>query len=430
MIKSAVQQVKKTLTTKATAFFKDIRGGMMTTTAVMMPVLIGFCGVGLDLTNWYMEKRIIQNLVDSGSLMAAHSVTILDQNELGLLVSEHLNNQGLTGDDTLTVTNPPSAGIAIGRNGFVEVTIRRPAQALFLSYFGFNNVTVEARAVAGKLVIGDQCIVALDETVDRALNFTGTATVNADCGVMSNSSSSEAIYIGGSASLTADPAQAHGDILVSGSATLITNSPMQTFTDRLEDPYADLVIPPGSSCDFGPTNTSTNDTLTPGRYCGDISVQGTNVTFEPGTYIIDGGDFNSNANAEFAGTGVTFILTGNSPSDIGNVTMNGNTDADLSAPTSGDYMGILFYQDPRAIEDSTGNANKFNGGADLTLDGVVYFPSQGLTFTGGASASPACLQIIGKSVTFVGDSNIGSDSSLCTSYGIDQVDQERVQIVE
>lgn len=417
-------------------FTRDDTGSIMTMTAVMTPVILGFAGVGLDLTYLYMEKRAVQNLVDSGSMMGAHSLSADTSDEtITALIKGHIADLGFDQTtDKLTMSTPPTSGVAAGRNGFVEVTINRTLNSFFMSYFGLNDFVATGRAVAGKVVIGDQCIVALDETLDRAIDITGTASVNADCGVMSNSSSAEAIYIGGKASLTADPAQSHGDILINGSATLVTNSPLQTFTGRLDDPYSDLTIPPLGSCDYydsgKPYGVGDNLTLSPGRYCGGIDIKGKNVTFQPGTYIIDEGDFTSNANASFSGDGVTIILTATAAADVGNVNLNGGASADLTAPTSGDYKGILFYQDQNAASDSSSNANQFNGGTDLNLDGVIYIPNQAITFNGGAAANPACLQIVARKVTFSGNSDIGNDSTACDSLGIEKINQTRIQIVE
>ena len=47
-----------------------------------------------------------------------------------------------------------------------------------------------------------------------------------------------------------------------------------------------------------------------------------------------------NANAAVSGTGVTFYLTNGAT-----LKMNGNSDVQISAPTSGTYKGMLFIAD-------------------------------------------------------------------------------------
>jgi len=416
-------------------FIKDEGAGTLVMTAILFPMILGFGGLGLDVTDWYMQKRDVQNLADMAAIEAVHTGNYYSGSSLKDKVSTFLTHYGMDAKtDTLTFNSPPASGDYAGKNGFMEVILSRQVRMDFLSIFyglSGNNLTVNvaARAVAGTLIIGPQCIVALDKTADRALEFSGTAEVVAECGVASNSTSGQSIYVGGNASLTADPAMAVGDIVVSGSGTLVTNSPLQTFAQPTKDPYANLPIPPISACDVtGSTTVNDNQVMTPGRYCGDITVKGSNVTFAPGTYVIDGGDFTANAGSQFAGDGVTFILTGDTPSDVGSVNINGGSTADLTAPTSGTYEGILMYQDPKA--DYRTNPAKFLGGADLQYDGVIYMPSSDITFSGGASGDPSCMQIFGATVTFTGSSHVGNDDSICQSLNMDVSPQIRIQLVE
>jgi plastocyanin len=409
--------------------------GTLTLTAFLFPMILGFSGLGLDATSWYMSKRTVQNLVDMASLEAVHSGEYFEEDALEAQVVSFLEGKGYDeAIDTVTVSNPPTAGAYAGRDGFYEISISRDVPLYFSSAFYKTvgkdfDVRVVSRAVAGTLIIGTQCIVALDPSADRALDFSGTADVVAECGVASNSVSDESIYVGGNASLTADPAMSVGDIEVSGGATLITNSPLQTYSEPTVNPYEDLDVPPFDACDVvGNTRLGDDDVAVPGRYCGDIRVQGQNITFDPGTYIIDGGDFISNANAEFFGEDVTFIFTGDTAGDVGTVNMNGNTTAELTAPTSGDYTGILFYQDPKAEYRDT--LARFNGGADLILNGVIYFPSGDISFTGGSSADPACLQIFAATVSFSGNSVVGNEDPICEALNMEVSPQVRVQLVE
>jgi len=423
------------LLSKIRKFLKDESAGALTLTAVLMPMILGFAGMGLDATGWYMHKRSVQNLVDMAAIEAVHSGGYLADQALVSQVNNFLSDRGLDSSrDTLTLSSPPSAGDYVGRSGFTEIILRREVPLNFVNAFYAVTgeeaaVFVSSRAVAGTLIVGTQCIVALDETANRALSFSGNTEVSAGCGVASNSTSTEAIYLGGTAELTAALAMAVGDIEVGGGATLTTESPPQSYSQSINNPYDSLDIPSAGTCDYtGTTRARDDDILSPGRYCGDINVQGQNVVFDPGTYIIDGGDFGSNANAEFSGEGVTFILTGSTAADVGTVNMNGNTTAELSAPTSGDYQGILFFQDPIAeYRDTTA---LFNGGSNLLLDGVLYFPSGDISFNGGASADPSCLQIFGATVSFNGNSNIGNDETICDALDIDATTQFRVQLVE
>jgi hypothetical protein len=56
----------------------------------------------------------------------------------------------------------------------------------------------------------------------------------------------------------------------------------------------------------------------------------------------------------------------------------------LTAPDSGTYEGLLFFQD-RTVTYST--ANVFNGNASSNTSGAFYFPTTSLTYS-GSIASP------------------------------------------
>jgi len=417
-------------------FFQSERAGTMTMTAIIIPVLLGFSGVGLDLTHWYMQKRTVQSLADMSAIEGVHTGTYYNGDDLKALITSFAEGEGYdTAHDQMTVNTPPSLGGYMGRNGFVEVNLSRSVQLYFLSIFsnffgGAYSVDISARAVAGAVTVGEQCIVSLDPTMDRALEFAGSSIVTTGCGVAANSSSSEAIYIGGSASLAADPAQAVGDIFVSGSGTLITNSPLQSYAESVDDPFETIPMPPDTPCDYTDMVVKTDgQILTEGKYCGGLKIQADNVQFESGVYVLYDGDFVTNANTSMNGDELTFLLTGSTPSNIGTVTMNGGTEAAFTAPTSGIYKGILFYQDRNAPYMLT--SSMINGGTTGSINGVFYFPSSEIDFLGGSSVGSSCMLIFGAKVTFSGNSDIGIDTEVCEDYGLEDVAlQKRVQLVE
>jgi hypothetical protein len=73
---------------------------------------------------------------------------------------------------------------------------------------------------------------------------------------------------------------------------------------------------------------------------------------------------------------------------------------------------MLFYQD---FNDPAANKDKdsLTGGAD-TLEGVLYFPTQQLTYTGGANSAPRT-EIVAWNVTFTGGGTVGYS---CAGAGV------------
>jgi hypothetical protein len=132
--------------------------------------------------------------------------------------------------------------------------------------------------------------------------------------------------------------------------------------------------------------------LTPGCYGGlTISGSGT-VTLAAGLYYIDG-PFKITGSGTVSGTNVTIYLPNSSGASF---TTSGSGTLNLSAPTSGSYNGILFYQNPNNTADMS-----INGSGTLNLQGIIYAPGSNLTMNGSGS-SQFYTALVTNSLTFNG----------------------------
>ncbi len=163
------------------------------------------------------------------------------------------------------------------------------------------------------------------------------------------------------------------------------------------------------------------------------------MTFNPGLYIIDGGSFAVSGNSTIFGDGVTFILTADDPANIGTVSMAGGTAGSLTAQSDdgNPYAGVLFFQDPLAPisypvkgNQTEEGKNKFLGGTTIELKGALYFPSQRVQFTGGATAGDGCMQVIARTVDFMGNANVVNDEVECDDLRVKKIVVMRVALVE
>lgn len=418
----------------------DRYGGALAVTAILLPIIAGFAGLGVDLTHWYSQRRTMQNMADGAAISATHAV-IAGGNAAAVhdagVEGAQRNGWNAAAGYTLQTFSPPQSGMYPGLNRAAEARVGRSVPLYFLGALGMDPVQVTARATAAAVNNGPQCVIALDHTADRAVNFTGNSTVILGCGVASNSSSNESIYVGGNATLEANPAQAFGDIFVGNSATLTTESPVQPYSQRVEDPYDDVIMPVSpTTCSQTDLWVQTNDTyvsppLQPGRYCGGLRISGT-VDFAPGIYIIADGDLDIGSQAVVTGDEVVFVLTGATPASVGNVVINGGADITLTPPTSGDMAGILFYQDPNADPGGTNTLEEshFNGDAQVNLTGALYFPARQVEYGGSSAAGASCLHVVARRVKFTGSANITNDPAVCAAFGVQEVNQLRVQLVE
>ena len=172
--------------------FRNERGQITVLTALCMAVLLGFAALATDIGALFRWKRNLQIVADAAATAAA-----LDYYKNGLgtgsvasaqaAAENAISGNGLSGATYTTtcpvtpsgsapqacISLPPSSGVHQS-NGFVEVQIVQPRPTTFMSYFGFGNLNVLTRAVAG-ITTGQSCI-----WVRNNLNVQGNAGL---CGV-------------------------------------------------------------------------------------------------------------------------------------------------------------------------------------------------------------------------------------------------------
>jgi len=152
-------------------------------------------------------------------------------------------------------------------------------------------------------------------------------------------------------------------------------------------------------------------TLNPGTYCAITIKGGANVTFVSGTYVIWGGAFSVNSSTvqDDGGAGVTFYMssTNGAACNACKFTFGGGSSVHFSAPTSGALAGIIFYQDPNVGPNADVT---FSSGAGVYyLKGVLYFPANDVTFSGGGTNTSPCTEIVAGSVSFTGSSSLNNN---------------------
>jgi Flp pilus assembly protein TadG len=381
-------------------FLKSRRGNIAIITALVAPVLIGFCGFGADAGYWYYRQRGLQSAVD----IAAYNGAVALQNSATLPGITDASTSGATSNGwtagTITVNSPPTSGPNQNAHS-VEVLLTENEPRYFTSIFSNGTVPVSVRAVATYIQTQSACMVGLNKTKANTVQFWGNAYADfTACNIVSDSSSSSAFSVGGSANVTAPCVDTVGGSYVTATLTLTSCSTVTTKAPYVYDPYASMPTPPTGSC-----TTPSGSTLNPGTYCGGLSLSGT-LTLNAGVYVVSGGDLKINANANITGVGVTFFLTNGATLQI-----NGNATLNISAPTSGDYSGVVFYGDRTQLTAK----NTINGNATSNVTGAIYFPSQEVDFLGNFSGNGGCTQVVADTIYYTGSATFSTN---CTNKGI------------
>ena len=86
------------------------------------------------------------------------------------------------------------------------------------------------------------------------------------------------------------------------------------------------------------------------------------------------------------------------------MTVSGGGTSKLSAPTSGTWVGMLFYED-RALSNQN---NAVTGNSGATFDGAMYFKSSKMTFSGNNSSGGYML-LVADTITISGASQFGNN---------------------
>ena len=259
------------------------------------------------------------------------------------------------------------------------------------------------------------CILALSTSAAHAARFSGSSDLKLKgCTVMSNSITNDSVKVQGSAKLSADCIIAVGKADLTSGATMTQCPGAINNAPPAADPFGNLAEPTVSG---NKTVGGGSSPLQPGNYTSGMNLSGTR-TMQPGVYVVSGGDFKINANANITGSGVTIVIKPGT-----NVSINGNATVNLSAPTSGIYAGMLFFGD----RSGTGGVT-FNGTAASKLTGAIYFANQDINYLGNFSGNGGCTQVVGKTIEWTGNTAINQD---CTAYGMKTIlAMQTVKLVE
>lgn len=418
---------------KLVHFLRSDQAAIAPIVALLMPVLLGFAALGVDASYWMLEKRDLQTAADAAALAGAYELANGNSEaEAEDHARTEANNNGYTGaggDFDVLFTEDDDG------NDLVRVNISEEVSSYFSKIFMDDSVVAGTTAVAQvDAGSGPYCILSLDPDADSAIATSGSVEIDASgCGVAVNSDSDTALYLNGNVFVNVGDVHIVGSYDVVGGSADFSYASMRTSGSATADPYADFEMESTpAACDHTNYSTSHDATLNPGVYCGGIRVTGNNtITLNPGTYYIDGGNFNISGGGSITGDGVTIVLTNSGlqhGGSYGNFSVSGNKTVELHAPDSGYYAGMVVYQDRNAPESHSGNT--LTGTAGITLDGVAYMPTRSFDFggDGAVDGSGTCSKIIAATVTFHGNPTFGSDCSGATAGR--SIGARRVALVE
>ena len=385
--------------------------------ALMLPIIVGFIGLGVETSSWYSTKA----RATAAASLAAHAAareaedTPDDHALLDAIALETASLFGVDQQNLTLFTEQTPSGVRVD----VDVELKAPRYFSYL-YSKEDIVTVASSSSALVETAGEACLVALDPNGD-GVDFGGNTDIRLNgCLVMSNSvDPDDALVVDGSAFLQADCAASVG-----GAKIGATNSAFQCAQQRegakpVKDPYENVELPdlteapyvgwsslPSASKGKGKKGGSVlPGKIQSGRYNG-LRFSGVMEIEDGATLIIDGGDFENQGPASIGGDNVTIILINDA-----RIRLTSQATVDLAAKSSGEYAGLIFIGDR---DSQTGVTHRWNGGSLSRLSGAFYLPTDTLELRGGANATAGCLHMIAGDIDARGNSRFSND---CAGVG-------------
>lgn len=372
------------------------RGTVLVLTCLFLTGVLFLTALAIDSGNIMATRRHAQNCADAAALAGSVKLaklksqgttpTLQDIRAAVNLSAGHNNYTDGT-NCTVTVNWPPTAG-SFQNNNSVEVQLTFTYNNLVVS--GSKAVTVRSVTSCAPTAIPSFSMILLDPTAAKSfwvnagsLTLNGT---NISMWVDSNNANAAAVEGSGSPSASATVKTVGGS---SGSFSPSTT----TGVAPKPDPYALLPVPSTTGLTTYTTSVYTpvsgNITLNPGYYPNGLyCINGGNVKLNPGLYYIKNGNFWINTPGTVTvnpgGVGGVTIYHGGSNAtallkswynlDCGIVLCPTNGNYTFTAPTSGTYSGISFFQGPTC----TGTAFYDFWGTGQINVGTQYFPNSTL----------------------------------------------------
>ncbi len=362
--------------TCGSAFATGRSGQVSTVVAIAsVPMAMGI-GMAVDFARATTAREQMQAALDAAVVAGAR-----DGSSSWTTTATRTFNGALVSGVTVSSKN-----FTLDTDGNYGGTAQGALATSFAGLFSLSSMTLEVTATAVKPVTGNKvCILLLSSSASPGLLLNSGATLNApNCEVdVKSTGNPAATFNAGTTFATLKTCVQGTNILDNGGSHATLSKGCTTTTD----PFAGtLPVPASASCTYSGLNyNGGNVTLSPGTYCYGINFNGTtNLTLNPGVYVIKSGNWNFNGGT-FKGTGVTFFFA-----DSSYIQFNGTTTLNMSAPTSGTYANLLWYE-AQNLSQSSFTVNATNG---ATISGLIWLPSRNLTLNAGASASSNNLTMV------------------------------------
>ena len=423
------------------------KGSALIIAVAAFPAIVGAAGLATDTIQWALWKRQLQRAADSAAIAGVYSRTVTDTTSaVNAAVTADLAVNQHTG---FTLLSAPTVAL-LANNGTmqkrVQVGLKIQHSLPFSSMFLMSAPIIKANAIAASVPGSDEyCVITLEPSVTKTgITIGGNSFISMNCGMISNSpSSNSALSNGNSSRVKATVIAAVGAVQASRSWNVEKYDP---YTTAAQDPYGaiDPKAAEMSGCAANPPAATEATVVVPGAatLCYSSINVGSTKTWNLGTdktIYVTGKNANTAGNVVLHGTlnctRCTIILTNKDMSPtakIGTFDMQAQSTMNITPfiGATDKYKGIAVFQDRRATDvNGAGSPNKFNGGGTQVIQGALYFPSQSVTYNGNGTSTAICTRFVSRRIIFSGTSAVENKfekGSNCAGAGLDGVEGGRL----
>ncbi|MBL4691757.1 MAG: pilus assembly protein [Magnetovibrio sp.] len=249
-VKRNLPSVKRNLGAKTLVkrFVCNDRASIAVMFALMLPVILGVVGLGVEAGMWFKDRRELQTIADAAVISAAIENSYGASNaEYTSAATVEANLNGFNAaTDSFTSVGTPLTGAYLGNSDYIEVVLNRNLTTIISQVFYSFDPTTTARAVATTTGDKEACVLALSTTARPGVKMSSNSTVNmTDCGVVSNSTQSAySVQVCNNCNLATDCVWAAGGI-DDGLSSITSTDCSQPISNAnpVLDPYASLDVP-------------------------------------------------------------------------------------------------------------------------------------------------------------------------------------------
>lgn len=334
--------------------------------ALMLPLLLGAVGAGVDFGRYALARAELQEIADAAAIAGAREF-LLSKSGSTLAVARAeraaLSGASRSGGGKAATVNAKADSAAQSVTVALSLEFR---PTLFVALVKTPiDLTVDATASAtGGANI---CVIGLNRIDGDVVSLDDNATLAGDdCAIYSNSVDPHGMLVKASARLKSRfncSSGGYGDNDHHFSPTPLTDCPPR------EDPLAGRTPPSIGGCDHQEKSLKEFvGRLSPGVYCGGLIIDGASVVdLDPGVYIVKDGALQVKDLSRLRGEGVGFYFTGVDA----RLLFEDKVVVSLAAPLTGAMAGVLFWQSPAAT-----GIDRFEVKSNFVdrLVGTIYLP--------------------------------------------------------